>query len=822
MALLKQHLKKKTKAFYSKTPSPLDIPEVLELIFSFLSRYTLRWCVAPVCHQWHTIAQFLVRGTVIWSLDKNSSIYPREQALECLQQAGVLRIVDDPPINRWYINNPIKLLADNWSILMERLDTVAKTQRGLLIHDLRLTYHLDFDTALYPLLTLVGPKLTCLELHNMRDMKTPVGTVLDLCPRLRRLHLHYNHHYTMYTWSKEQLQEWQTRQRQTLSTSSSRRHLQSLTLDSSAIEKAALLCLLQDLPELKELQLIGLQYLSELYPSWSAALSPPNDRVLSFYRSDVFSQIATLCPQLTSIKFATVDQHKNMCITLQEWEDVLAPFPMISHYGFEARDLTALNFSCLQTYAQNTLTSLTISDTWLSDRVGEPLHQYLCQSPHLLHLRAPSVNMSEAWFDPEVFKDSIVNQDRPMVKKVWACRNLQTLHLKFDLERTRRQDLQRLTIVTRYMRELRLMDMEWTSNKPKTSVQRMKGLWAMRQVRNCGLESERRDAKHLQQDYIFDDVDFLYTGTVRDVEDVLRECYLHSSPKNPWNCWRSLEYFEIVYDEPCLFPMHISLVKWFRKFRPEVEVRGRRFQPNPHFQSFISKEPVTAQRKPFQQPQGAKNRLPLAGTARANIAASIEHPEGTIDANWSIDHANQTVLQQHVQFFDRDQDGVIWPLDTYWGFRAIGFNILLSLFAAYVIHGGLSYPTCPSWLPDPFFRIWVRRIHKDKHGSDSGTYDTEGRFVPQHFEDVFSKYAPEGQDGLTWYDVCQLLKGQRVIMDPIGWFSAFLEWSFTYMLLWPEDGVMRKDDIRRVYDGSIFFELAEKKKQKEAAAKKDR
>lgn len=65
-------------------------------------------------------------------------------------------------------------------------------------------------------------------------------------------------------------------------------------------------------------------------------------------------------------------------------------------------------------------------------------------------------------------------------------------------------------------------------------------------------------------------------------------------------------------------------------------------------------------------------------------------------------------------------------------------------------------------------------MHKDKHGSDSGTYDNEGRFVPQKFEDIFTKYAP-GRDYLTWGDVSDMLKGQRVIMDPVGWFGAVFE-----------------------------------------------
>ena len=36
----------------------------------------------------------------------------------------------------------------------------------------------------------------------------------------------------------------------------------------------------------------------------------------------------------------------------------------------------------------------------------------------------------------------------------------------------------------------------------------------------------------------------------------------------------------------------------------------------------------------------------------------------------------------------------------------------------------------------------------------------------------------------------------------------------TYLLLWPEDGIMRKEDIRGIYDGSIFYKKAEEHEQK--------
>lgn len=75
-----------------------------------------------------------------------------------------------------------------------------------------------------------------------------------------------------------------------------------------------------------------------------------------------------------------------------------------------------------------------------------------------------------------------------------------------------------------------------------------------------------------------------------------------------------------------------------------------------------------------------------------------------------------SVLQQHVAFWDRDGDGDIYPWDTYTGFRELGFNIIFSLMAMAIIHLGFSYPTRLgySWVPDPWFRVYVGTIHKAK------------------------------------------------------------------------------------------------------------
>jgi hypothetical protein len=34
----------------------------------------------------------------------------------------------------------------------------------------------------------------------------------------------------------------------------------------------------------------------------------------------------------------------------------------------------------------------------------------------------------------------------------------------------------------------------------------------------------------------------------------------------------------------------------------------------------------------------------------------------------------------------------------------------------------------------------------------------------------------------------------------------------TYILLWPKDGRMKKEDIRKLYDGSLFYEIAKERK----------
>lgn len=230
-----------------------------------------------------------------------------------------------------------------------------------------------------------------------------------------------------------------------------------------------------------------------------------------------------------------------------------------------------------------------------------------------------------------------------------------------------------------------------------------------------------------------------------------------------------------------------------------------------HIVTGIKEVPVTMERPPAEY---LEQRVKNPGVARANCAPTMDTPDG------GDNPSNRTVLQQHVDFWDEDKDGIIYPLDTYRGFRRIGAPVWMSFLSIFVIHGTFSYWTLPSWIPDPSFPIYTDKIHRTKHGSDSESYDTEGRFSPMAFENQFSKYDKDNKGGLTLGEIWNLTEGNRNILDPTGWVAEKLEWFVTYYLFADDDKVLRRETTRQVFDGSAFFEKAKKLEQKKRGAKK--
>ncbi|XP_030529161.1 probable peroxygenase 4 isoform X2 [Rhodamnia argentea] len=178
---------------------------------------------------------------------------------------------------------------------------------------------------------------------------------------------------------------------------------------------------------------------------------------------------------------------------------------------------------------------------------------------------------------------------------------------------------------------------------------------------------------------------------------------------------------------------------------------------------------------------------------------------------------DQNVLQKHAAFFDRNHDGVVYPWETFQGFRSIGASLFMSTVAAAFINIGLSQKTRPGKFPSFLFPIEVKNIQKAKHGSDSGVYDSEGRFVLSKFEEIFGKHALTHPNALTSDELQEMLKSNRQPRNYTGWLASYAEWKVLYILCKDKNGLLHKDTVRAVYDGSLFERM-----EKDRASKKQK
>ncbi|KXZ52072.1 hypothetical protein GPECTOR_10g1095 [Gonium pectorale] len=222
---------------------------------------------------------------------------------------------------------------------------------------------------------------------------------------------------------------------------------------------------------------------------------------------------------------------------------------------------------------------------------------------------------------------------------------------------------------------------------------------------------------------------------------------------------------------------------------------------------------------------------------RAYQAVDRDHPAGTK----GLSIPTMTVLQQHCAFWDRqvdeggarvsaraigllpprDNDGRIYPLDTYRGCRELGMSFLLSLAFTWLLHFTLVVPymTQDNWILHPYLCIHLKNIHRIKHASDTETFDEEGRMYPAKFEQIWETLGAE--EVRSYADVRRLVWAKKVVADPIGWFASLTSWTLLWWVARDERGVLGRERVRRCYDGTLFYAIAQQRRAQALAPKLD-
>lgn len=169
----------------------------------------------------------------------------------------------------------------------------------------------------------------------------------------------------------------------------------------------------------------------------------------------------------------------------------------------------------------------------------------------------------------------------------------------------------------------------------------------------------------------------------------------------------------------------------------------------------------------------------------------------------------RTALQKHIDYFDRNGDGEIKPLETYRSCRKLGMGVLLSAGAAVAINAALGVKSGSPWYK--FLTIQTEGIHHGKHEGDTGVYDKDGQFVQQKFDEMWQKHDKNGDNALSQQEIEDMM-----VANGNGKASTGSKLEFRLLLKLagedtPDGRVLTRSRMESFYDGSLFYTLAGEK-----------
>jgi peroxygenase len=179
--------------------------------------------------------------------------------------------------------------------------------------------------------------------------------------------------------------------------------------------------------------------------------------------------------------------------------------------------------------------------------------------------------------------------------------------------------------------------------------------------------------------------------------------------------------------------------------------------------------------------------------------------------------SGRTALQDHVDFFDRNNDRLITVGETAEGLRALGIGWTRSYALAYPINAGLGRATGASWYSP--LTVHSNNIHLGKHRSDTDVYDQNGHFVRANFEKIFRLYDKDSDNALSEDEFGSFFAGYKT--DTVGSVASRAEFGLLLEIAGQDKQVSRswwwssntervitRDALQRFYDGTLFYTIA--------------
>jgi len=191
-------------------------------------------------------------------------------------------------------------------------------------------------------------------------------------------------------------------------------------------------------------------------------------------------------------------------------------------------------------------------------------------------------------------------------------------------------------------------------------------------------------------------------------------------------------------------------------------------------------------------------------------------------------------LNRHIDFFDTDGDGIVWPTDTIIGLHALGFSWSFAALIGIIGHLGFAHLTIYhpglsditslwtfiiyipwllwTYVPDPFMRIYAKNLEFAKHSCSTNSWRKDGSFSEEAFDKIWEYSSAPNKDSLNYDEAMRMIKSYRHgLSDGTGLFKGPFEWSLLFWVVNPPDGRVTKEEVKWCFQGTLFQELVKRR-----------